>query len=310
MRVRSFLVPALIAILVVVACEDEPTRPPPTRFSTTASTATASVTQDDTVRFSVTVRNETANQTIDPTGSFATSLDPSIATVATTSTPGTFRIRGVRPGTARIVTGFAGVHVGTQDTVVVTVAARPVATVTLTPETGQTFADSTFKFTATLRDASGAVITRRPALIFIPESDTAFAEIVSGDTVENTAPTDAGTVTAKQAGTVRIIAIREGKADTSTLTIVDRPVETVEVTPEVSTITVGDTVRLTATLRAVNDAELTGRTITWSSSNPAVASVDDEGLVTGLTSVPGGVLVTITATSEGKSGSAQVIVNP
>lgn len=333
MHVRSFFVAAFTTAFVA-ACEDEPTRPPPTRFSTTASTATANVTQDDTVRFSVTVSNETSGQTIDPTGSFATSLDPAIATVAATSTPGTFRVLGRRPGTARIVAGFAGAAVGARDTVVVTVAARPVASVTLTPETGQTWADSTFKFTATLRDAAGATITRRTARFRLEgnltrirrdaEGDSVgvdtLATVTSGDTVNATAggglnEVAGGVVTASmpdtvQSLTVRVIAEREGKADTSTLTIVRRPVETVEVTPETSTITVGDTVRLTATLRAVNEAELTGRTVTWSSSNPAIASVDNTGLVTGLASVPGGVLVTITATSEGKSGSAQVIVNP
>ena len=334
MHVRSFVVAAFTAGLVV-ACEDEPTRPPPTRFATTASTASTNLTQDDTVRFSVTVRNETSGQAIDPpTGSHARSLNPSIATVAATSTPGVFRILGRRPGTARIVAGFAGAAVGAEDTVVVTVAARPVASVTVTPETGQTWADSTFKFTPTLRDAAGAIITRRTArfrLLAIPtrirrdaDGDSVgvdtLATVTSGDTVNATADgglneVAGGVVTASLQDTipvltVRVIAEREGKADTSTLTIVWRPVATVTVTPDPASVAVGDTLRLTATLRAANGTVVTGRSVTWSSSNEALATVDQTGKVTGVAPTPVGTTVVITATSEGKSGTAQLVVTP
>jgi hypothetical protein len=332
MHVRSFVVAALTAGLVV-ACEDEPTRPPPTRFATTASAATASVTQDDTVRFSVTVRNETSGQAIDPpTGSHARSLNPSIATVAATATSGVFRILGRRPGTATIVAGFAGAAVGAEDTVVVTVAARPVASVTVTPETGQTWADSTFKFTPTLRDAAGATITRRTARFRLLDNlrniDSAgrtvrvdtLATVSAGDTVNATADgglneVAGGVVTARltdtiPAITVRVIAEREGKADTSTLTIVRRPVATVDVTPDPATVRVGQTVQLTATLTAANGTVLTGRSVAWSSSNTALATVDQTGKVTGVAVTPQDVTVVITATSEGKSGTARVVVNP
>ncbi|HET9516083.1 MAG TPA: Ig-like domain-containing protein, partial [Gemmatimonadales bacterium] len=52
------------------------------------------------------------------------------------------------------------------------------------------------------------------------------------------------------------------------------------------------------------DRVLTNREATWSSSNPAVATVDASGLVTGVT--PGG--TTITAASEGKQGGASLTV--
>jgi hypothetical protein len=334
MHVRSFVVAALTAGLVA-ACKDEPTRPPPTRFATTASAATANLTQDDTVRFSVTVRNETSGQAIDPpTGSYAQSLNPAIATVTATSTPGVFRILGRRPGTARIVAGFGGTAVGAQDTVVVTVAARPVASVTVTPETGQTWADSTFRFTPTLRDAAGATITRRTArfrLLAIPTRirrnaagdsvgvDT-LARVTAGDTVNATADGGlnevvGGVVTASMpdtvpAITVQVIAEREGKADTSTLTIVRRPVGSVEVTPNPAAVSVGGTVQLKATVTAANGTVLTGRSVAWSSSNTALATVDQTGKVTGVAPTTLGTAVVITATAEGKSGTAEVHVNP
>src|SRR5205814_4107300 len=49
---------------------------------------------------------------------------------------------------------------------------------------------------------------------------------------------------------------------------------------------------------------LTGRTISWTSSNAAVATVSGTGLVSGVAAGS----ATITATSEGRSGQAQVTV--
>ena len=81
------------------------------------------------------------------------------------------------------------------------------------------------------------------------------------------------------------------------------PVATVTVSPAPPTIIVGASAQLTAiTLDAAGNG-LTGRVVTWSSSNPAVDSVSANGLVTGL--AVGGP-VTITATSEGKNGTAVV----
>jgi uncharacterized protein YjdB len=67
-------------------------------------------------------------------------------------------------------------------------------------------------------------------------------------------------------------------------------------------------VQLTATLRAANNSVVTGRTVTWESSDPSIATVSGTGLVTGVAA--SAQFVTITATSEGKSGTARVIVVP
>jgi hypothetical protein len=81
-------------------------------------------------------------------------------------------------------------------------------------------------------------------------------------------------------------------------------VEIVEVFPGVLILAIGEQQTLTATPKA-GDVALTGRTITWSSSASDRAMVDQAGNVTG---VRGG-SASITATSEGKSGSANVTVN-
>jgi len=84
------------------------------------------------------------------------------------------------------------------------------------------------------------------------------------------------------------------------------PVASMDVTPATSTIASGTTVQLTATPRDAGGNPLTGRTVTWASSDPTIASVDVNGLVQG--ALVG--TATITATSEGVDGTATVTVNP
>ncbi|MEO8480048.1 MAG: Ig-like domain-containing protein [Gemmatimonadota bacterium] len=83
------------------------------------------------------------------------------------------------------------------------------------------------------------------------------------------------------------------------------PVATVTVTGSTSALTPGLTVQLTATPRDAAGTGLSGRAITWTSSSLAVATVSN-GLVTAVG--PG--TATITATSEGKSGTLSITVNP
>src|SRR5207245_9591617 len=66
----------------------------------------------------------------------------------------------------------------------------------------------------------------------------------------------------------------------------------------------GPTLQLTATPKDANGNPLSGRAITWSSNNTAVARVNSSGLVTGVAAGS----ATITATSEGKSGTSAVTV--
>src|SRR5256885_1114178 len=91
-------------------------------------------------------------------------------------------------------------------------------------------------------------------------------------------------------------------SDTATVTVAGcvAPVAAVTVSPAAPTVQVGQTAQLTATPRDASGNPLTGRVITWQSSNGAVAMVNGSGVVTA-----GAVgSATITATSEGQSGTA------
>src|SRR5204863_6580386 len=112
-----------------------------------------------------------------------------------------------------------------------------------------------------------------------------------------------GLVTSVVVGTATITANSEGKAGSATVTVTLVPVASVAsvaVSPATASIRVGQTVQLTATPKDSAGSALTGRTVTWASSNTAVATVSPSGLVT--TKAAGS--ATITATSEGKAGSA------
>jgi len=83
------------------------------------------------------------------------------------------------------------------------------------------------------------------------------------------------------------------------------PVRTVSVAPATVNIAVNDTVRLRASLADSTGSALFGRTIQWTTSDAAVATVLTGGLVRGI--APG--TVTITALSEDHTGTAVVTVH-
>ncbi len=91
---------------------------------------------------------------------------------------------------------------------------------------------------------------------------------------------------------------------TATVTIADAPVASVAVSPSGANVAVGGTQQFTAMLKDANGNVLSGRTVSWNSSAPLVAPVSGTGLVTAL--VTG--TTTVTATSEGQSGTASLMV--
>jgi hypothetical protein len=81
----------------------------------------------------------------------------------------------------------------------------------------------------------------------------------------------------------------------------------VTVTPSPATVAAGLSVQLSALTTDASGNVLTGRIVEWASSGETIATVARTGLVSG---VAVGGPVTVTATSEGKSGVASVTVTP
>jgi uncharacterized protein YjdB len=111
-------------------------------------------------------------------------------------------------------------------------------------------------------------------------------------------------VTAAAAGSATITATSEGQSASATVAVTTVPVASVILSPATASVQAGQTMQLTATPKDANGSALSGRTVTWASSNVGVATVSATGSVSG---VAGG-SATITATSEGQSGSATIAV--
>jgi len=150
---------------------------------------------------------------------------------------------------------------------------------------------ATSQLTATAKDANGTALSGR--VVTWATSNAAVATVSAS-----------GLVTGVAAGAATITATSEGQSGTSAMTVTNVPVASVTVSPASGSVTVGATVQLAAVTKDAAGNVLTGRTVTWSSSNTSVATVSGTGLVTGLTAGT----ATITATSEGVAGTAAITV--
>lgn len=115
-----------------------------------------------------------------------------------------------------------------------------------------------------------------------------------------------GVVHGVAVGTAQIRATSGSKEASATITVTPVPVAAVAVAASSATEVVGGTVQMSATLTSADGAELTGRAVTWNSSNTGIASVSPAGLVRIL--APG--TAQITGSAEGKSGTLAITAVP
>jgi hypothetical protein len=152
---------------------------------------------------------------------------------------------------------------------------------------------------ASCYDTTGATLTC-PSLVWTvsPAGAGTFATIGSG--VVFTAGSTGGTVTITASDTVT------GKSGSVQITITLPPVlTTIIVTPSNPMIAAGNTVQLTATCDDQNGNTMTCPTLTWYSQGTNIATVDQNGLVTGV--VAGS--ITVVAVSDTKiQGTTTVTV--
>lgn len=165
-----------------------------------------------------------------------------------------------------------------------------VASVEVAPGEVQLLVDGTRALSATVRGATGAVLAGRQV-----EWTSSEPTIVRVD--------PNGNVTALREGTSIVTAAsggKQGQARIDVVVPVPAPVASVFVAGGGVDIEPGEVHQLAATLRAADGTLLSGRPVAWSSSDSTVIRVRPDGSVLGLR----GGTVTITATSEGRSGSA------
>src|ERR1019366_9009780 len=97
-----------------------------------------------------------------------------------------------------------------------------------------------------------------------------------------------------------------GKQGQQSITVTPIPVASLTVTPTIASLAIGATQQLTATTLDANGNTLSGRGVTWGTSDATKATVSASGLVTAV--APG--TATITATSETKRDRTPITVNP
>src|SRR5256886_7056455 len=201
------------------------------------------------------------------------------------SVNGSGLVTGAGAGSATITATSEG-QSGTSG---VTVTFVPVASVTVNPASASVQVGQTVQLSATPRDANG---NQLPGRTVTWASTNTTVATVNGQ----------GLVTAKVVGSATITATSEGQSGSAAITVTAAPVATVTVSPAAAAVQPAQTVQLTATTKDANGNILTGRTVTWASNNNPAATVSSSGLVTGVAT--GTAL--ITATSEGKTGSAMI----
>jgi len=172
-----------------------------------------------------------------------------------------------------------------------------VDSVVIDPPSASIFVGSSLALSAQVFGASGEVL---PSVsIAWTSEDSSIAQV-----------SQAGIVTGRTAGTVRVAASSWGKNAVATITVnpalsVLPAVSRIVIAPTNPRILVGETIQLTATVLDADNRVITGMTITWSSSNTNRATVDNTGLVRGISDGN----VNISASAGGKTGSTTVRVD-
>ncbi len=286
-RLRSLALGAVL--LAPLACGGggdsvtTPTPPPPAPTVQSIDVTPASATLiavGEVATLSATVRlsnGTTGTQTVSWSSS-----NPAVATVS-----GSGAVTAVSSGQTSISATTSGVT----GTASITVAIPVVQTVTVTPTTATlTAVGQTTTLTAAVRLSNGAIGTQTPTWT---SSNPAVATVSS-----------AGLVTAVASGQTTISAAVGTISGQAAITVAIPFVQTITLTPTTATLTsLGATTALRAEVRLSNGAVGT-QTPTWSSSNPAVATVNG-GTVTAV----GNGTATIAANVGTVSGQATITVS-
>lgn len=235
----------------------------------------------DSLALAATVRDDRGTVVGGPSVAWL-ALDTLVARVGSTGL-----LRAVNAGQTRVIATAAT----RADTAWVIVSMRPVASVTISPDTGRLSAGDSTALSATVRNDLGTVMASEP--VSWSSADTAIARVDAS-----------GRIFARVVGTTRITAASAGKADTAVIIVSPAVVARVVITPDSAVVNVNQSLGLTVKAFSASNAEIIGRTATWTVANSTIATVDSSGTVTG--AIPGS--TTVTATVEGRSDTIPVRV--
>lgn len=253
----------------------------------------------DTVRLSgatyqmtVTVYDAAGNELIDQPVTWATS-DPNGLAVSPTGL-----LTALQAGSFSVTATVNGLTAFAQ----VVVSAGPAASVELSPPQATVgAAGDTIILTAIVRDAVGRLLSF-PSVTW---TSSALAVATATPLSAGSFGVALGLVTGVSPGSATITATSGSASAAASVTVIPpQPVVSITVTPPSATLAVRTTKQLSATLQDATGKVLAGRPVTWTTDNPTVATVDANGLVTGVSEGPAGVI----ATREGLSDTAAITV--
>ncbi len=280
---RARRVAAWIAVSTAAACAGgaaDVTTGTVASISITPPTTTVSIGAQIPLQALV---QDPSGKTVTATEVFWSVQDPNVATVSSAGV-----VTGVGLGSTQVAASANG----KSGIATITVEKTPVASVVVTPPHVDASPGGRAQFTAVAYDGAQNPLSGRT--ITWSTSNGAVAAVDAN-----------GNMTAVGQGSATITATSEGKSGVATVSVSQAAVATVTVTPTPLSMSVGQTTQLTAALKDASGNVLNGRTVTWSSSNAGVATVSASGMVTGVAAGT----TTITATSEGKSGTAAVTIS-
>lgn len=275
--------PLIHAVLLGSACSATDTDEPTPVGEVIVTPTTLEVGMGGTAVLSAEVTDADGNVVRDRRVVWA-SADPSIATVSDNGV-----VAGVKAGRVNVAASAEGKS-GVASVSVVALPVR-VSSVRVAPDKVSLFVAASSNLVATALDSRGVAITGRPVVWTTNNAGVA-------------AVSQSGVVTGLLPGTAVITAVVDGSAGNSTITVSLTPVARVTVTPSDMSIDAGKSATLTARALDALGNTLTGRAMTWTSGDTRIVTVDQAGVVR---AIRRGSAV-ITATSEGKAGTATVRV--
>lgn len=262
-----------------------PPPPPPGPLPVAAvqvTLAQSTLTEGQNTQATAVLRDAAGTQLSGRTVTWSTSG----GTAATVSNTG--RVTAVSAGSTTITASSEG----RSGSATVQVTSVPVATVTLATAQASLTPGGGTQVTAALRGAGGQTLVGRS--VVWQSSNAAVA------TVDAT-----GLVSALTVGTTTITATSEGHVGSIQIVVASASAASVVITPGSAALFQGQSVAFQATVRDANQSVLTGRTVTWESTNPAVATVAQTGQVIAVASGT----TTIRALVDGLVATAQVTVS-
>ena len=275
----------LLALLPACANFNEltgPTLVPGVVASVEVPSTQTQLSVGSTLALQARVRDGNGNTVVDRTVLWTTSD----STIARVSPEGL--VTGMRVGTVRIAVSVQG----RSAVATLNVTARAVASILVNPPSPNILVGGQLQLSSLTLGESGDVLAGRS--VFWQTSNPFVASI------DNT-----GLLTGLAAGVTTITATSESRSASVGVTVLPVPVSSLQISPAVDAVVVGQTTQLTAVPRDSIGSPLPDRPVSWASSNSAIATVSASGLVVG---AQAGV-VTITGSSEGKSGTARIVVN-